>query len=72
MIRKGIKHDITIYGIMLHGYGTKGALSEMHDLLNLMLANGISPDHHIFNTVICAYAKKAMIDEVMQIFIKMK
>jgi leucine-rich PPR motif-containing protein len=44
MIRKGIKPDITIYGIMLHGYSKKGALSEMHDLLNLMVANGISPD----------------------------
>ena len=47
MIRKGIKPNVTIYAIMLHGYGNKGALSEMHDLLSLMVANGISPDHYM-------------------------
>jgi leucine-rich PPR motif-containing protein len=36
-----------------------------------MVGNGISPNHYIFNTVFCAYVKKAMIDEAMHIFSKM-
>ena len=59
-------------GILLHGYATKGALSEMHSFLDLMVGNGVSPDHRIFNIMFCAYAKKAMIDEAMHIFNKMR
>jgi leucine-rich PPR motif-containing protein len=40
----------------------------MRELLDLMVANGISPDHHVFNTVFCTYAKGGVMDEAMHVF----
>ena len=33
-----------------------------------MVAHGISPNHHVFYVVFCAYSKGGMIDEAMRIF----
>ena len=72
MIEKGIKPNITTYNTLLHGYATKGALSDVHGLLDLMTGNGISPNHHIFNIIIYAYGKGGMKNEAMHIFDQMR
>uniref|UniRef100_A0A0E0R0X8 K Homology domain-containing protein n=1 Tax=Oryza rufipogon TaxID=4529 RepID=A0A0E0R0X8_ORYRU len=36
MTKRGLKPDITTYGTLLQGYATKGALFDMHALLDLM------------------------------------
>ena len=37
-----------------------------------MVANGISPNHHVFNIVFYAYSKGGMINEAMHIFDQMR
>ncbi|BAT11472.1 Os10g0495400, partial [Oryza sativa Japonica Group] len=34
--------------------------------------NGIQPDHHVFNILICAYAKQEKVDQAMLVFSKMR
>jgi pentatricopeptide repeat protein len=41
MIEMGMEPDVTAYSILLDGYASEGDLSDMRDLLDLMLANGI-------------------------------
>jgi pentatricopeptide repeat protein len=33
-----------------------------------MIQDGISFDHYVFNTLICGYAKRQMVDEALQVF----
>jgi hypothetical protein len=34
-----------------------------------MIQDGISFDHYVFNTLICGYAKRQMVDEALQVFL---
>jgi leucine-rich PPR motif-containing protein len=71
MTKRGLKPEITTYGTLLQGYATKGALFDMHALLDLMVRNGIHPDHYVYNILICAYAKQEKVEEVMLVYNRM-
>jgi pentatricopeptide repeat protein len=72
MVRRGQKPDAATYRTLLHGYATKGALVDMHDLLDLMIRDGIPLEHRAFNILICAYAKHETVNNAMAAFIEMR
>jgi pentatricopeptide repeat protein len=72
MIHRGLKPNVWTYSILLHGYAANGSLADVHEFLDLMVQDGISFDHYVFNTLICGYAKRQMVDEALQVFYKMR
>ncbi|XP_062206149.1 protein Rf1, mitochondrial-like [Phragmites australis] len=72
MVQRGKNPIVSTNKTPLHGYAANGALADMHDFLDLMVRDGVSFYHHVFNILIWGYAKRQMVDEAMLIFTKMR
>jgi pentatricopeptide repeat protein len=72
MVEKGEKPNVTTYGSQLYGYAIQGNFIEMTHLIDLVVQNKISSDHHVFNILMNACGKHGMVDEAMLTFNKMQ
>uniref|UniRef100_A0A0E0JG37 Pentacotripeptide-repeat region of PRORP domain-containing protein n=1 Tax=Oryza punctata TaxID=4537 RepID=A0A0E0JG37_ORYPU len=71
-LERGLKPDVTSYGILLHGYASKGAPVEMNILdLMEMRSQGLNPDIVNYGTVMDALCCKGRVEDAMSHFDQM-
>ncbi|XP_018504360.2 putative pentatricopeptide repeat-containing protein At5g43820 [Pyrus x bretschneideri] len=71
-VKGKIQFNGTTYNIVIGGWSRNGRVSEMERILEVMVADGFSPDNSTFSFIIEGLGRAGRIDDAVEIFDSMK